>query len=250
LRPDNPIGVPFIELSEVDSSNNYAMRQLQAHLAGHGSAWFVRFQSAGKGQHGKSWNAEPGQNIIMSIIIETIDFSIDKQYLISMIVALACNDFFSKYAIDSTSVKWPNDLYWKDRKAGGVLIETLIQGKALKYAVIGIGININQTFFPADLPNPVSLKQITGKSFDVTELAKELCSLLNRRWKQLKKGNEEVILEEYNNILYKRNERVTFKTTNATFNAMVKGVDINGDLLIDTGERAKVKFGTVEWLIG
>ena len=95
-----------------------------------------------------------------------------------------------KYAGDETKIKWPNDLYWQDRKAGGILIESIVRSResgvgSWEWAIIGIGININQTTFPDDLPNPVSLKQITGKNFDPVELAKELCGLLDKRFTEL-----------------------------------------------------------------
>ena len=245
----NPIGVPFIELSEVDSSNNYAMRMVQADLAEHGATWFAWYQNSGKGQRGKSWKAEPGQNIMMSVVLETSALSIDNQFILNSSVALACYDFFNAHAIDNTSIKWPNDIYWKDRKAGGILIETILKGKEWKYAIVGIGININQTLFPANLPNPVSLKQITGKSFNVIELAKELCKMLNNRWNQLLKRPNEEILNEYNLHLYRLNIRANFKIHNATVSAVVKGVNLKGELVIDTGALTPVTYGSVEWLL-
>jgi BirA family biotin operon repressor/biotin-[acetyl-CoA-carboxylase] ligase len=249
LLPENPIGTPFVELSEVDSSNNYAMRQVQAHLAEHGATWFAHYQNAGKGQRGKAWNAEPGQNIMMSCILQNTALSIANQYFISIIVALACFDFFNKYAITDTTIKWPNDIYWKDRKAGGILIETLIQGQEWRFAVAGMGLNINQTLFPENLKNPVSLKQITSKTFNVITLAKELCTYLDQRWIQLLEGNNKALLQEYNSHLYKLGEKVTFKKENATFEAIVEGVDENGNLLINTGKTTAVAFGAVKWII-
>jgi BirA family biotin operon repressor/biotin-[acetyl-CoA-carboxylase] ligase len=248
LRPENPIGEPFYELSEVDSSNNYAMRQVQSQMAEHGSTWFVHYQNAGKGQRGKPWNAEPGQNLMMSVLLEPHFLSIDNQFLLNVAVALSCFNFFNEYAVDGTSVKWPNDLYWRDRKAGGVLVENIIQGKEWKYAVVGIGININQTLFPAALPNPVSLKQITGKSFDPVVLAKVLCKQMEYFWNLLQQGKEEVLLLEYNNILYKLHEKVSFEKESAIFEARVEGVNRKGDLVVNTGsETSLLPFGSVNW---
>jgi BirA family transcriptional regulator, biotin operon repressor / biotin---[acetyl-CoA-carboxylase] ligase len=249
LRPENVIGEPFTELSEVDSSNNYAMAKAQAHLAAHGSTWFAWHQKAGKGQRGKNWNAEPGQNIMMSCIVEPHLLSIDNQFMLSVIVALACHDFFSSYALDETKIKWPNDIYWRDRKAGGILIENILKGREWKFAIIGIGININQTLFPPHLPNPVSLKQITGKAFNVVELAKELCTLLEKRWQQLKTKPHYELLEEYSRNLYKLNKQVRFKKDNALFKAKLTGVSKLGNLLIDTGTETEIAFGSVEWII-
>ena len=139
----NPIGKPFIELPTVESSNNYATRQVQAHLAGHGATWFAYNQTKGKGQRGNTWTTHPGQNIILTTVIEPIHLKLADQFILSAAVAVACYDFFSSYALDETSIKWPNDIYWKDRKAGGILIENILQGTDWKYAIVGIAININ-----------------------------------------------------------------------------------------------------------
>ena len=125
MRCGNPIGEPFIELSEVDSSNNYAMQQVQAQMAAHGFTCFAHFQKAGKGQRGKEWITERGQNILMSCVVEPSFLSIDNQFILNAAVALACFDLFNLYAIDKTSIKWPNDIYWEDRKAGGILVENV-----------------------------------------------------------------------------------------------------------------------------
>jgi BirA family biotin operon repressor/biotin-[acetyl-CoA-carboxylase] ligase len=249
LRPENPIGHPFFELSEVDSTNNYAMQQVQAQMAEHGTTWFARYQNSGKGQRGKVWNAAPDLSIMMSTVLEPSFLTIDNQFLLNAAVALACFDFFNKYTNDATTIKWPNDLYWKDRKAGGILIENVLQGKKWKFSIAGIGININQTFFPDHLLNPVSLRQITGKPYHIIDLAKEVCSCLNNRWKQLITAKHEHLLADYYSHLYKAGESVKFKKNNGFFEAVVTGVNENGELLLDTGEKTAHPFGTIDWVI-
>jgi len=249
LRSKNSIGEPFIQLGEVDSTNNYAMRQVQAQMAEHGATWFAKYQNSGKGQRGKAWNAGFGENIIMSSVLEPSFLNIDNQFLLNVTVALACFDFFNKYTSGNTSIKWPNDIYWKDRKAGGILIENLVQGKKWKHSIAGMGININQTFFPANLPNPVSLRQITRKSFDVISLAKDLCKCLNYRWEQLSFKKHDQLLDEYLTHLYKAGEIVTLRKNNEIFNAVVTGVNKHGELLIDTGEQLTLAYGSVDWVL-
>src|SRR5688572_2022740 len=170
----NPIGQPFTILSSVDSTNNYAMARVQAGLAQHGAAWFAHEQTAGKGQRNKHWLTNPSENILLSVVLQPFTLTASEQFLLSASVALACCDFYKNYAGEETSIKWPNDLYWRDRKAGGILIENNFRGSEWVFAIAGIGININQTSFDPALPNPVSLKQITGKNFNVIQLAREL----------------------------------------------------------------------------
>ncbi|MBS1755256.1 MAG: biotin--[acetyl-CoA-carboxylase] ligase [Ferruginibacter sp.] len=236
----------FNILDTVDSTNIYAMKQIHAAMATHGMAWFAREQTAGKGQRGKSWKSEKDKNIALSLVIEPGRLQFNNQFQVSAAVALACFEFFSSYAGDETKIKWPNDLYWRDRKAGGILIENVVQGKNWKWAVVGIGININQTKYTTAIKNPVSLKQITGKDFDVIELAKILHGLLMKYITGLKKDDS--IITAYNEHLYKLNHLVTLKKGNEIFDTVIKEVTATGRLVtVDAVER-QFDFGEVEWL--
>jgi BirA family biotin operon repressor/biotin-[acetyl-CoA-carboxylase] ligase len=249
----NTIGLPFIELDEIDSTNNYAFDKLQANLATHGTTIFAHTQTAGKGQRGKIWNSEPGANILLSVILDTSFLSTVQQFPLSIAMALGVHDFYSKYAGDECKIKWPNDIYWRDRKAGGILIENLITSRlteigSWQWAVAGIGININQTFFPKQLTNPVSLKQITGKDFNVVTLARELCNSLEYRFQQLIKRKTKEQLQQYNQNLYKRYESVRLKKENAAFNCTIEGVNKNGELLVKGTGKENFTFGEVKWI--
>ncbi len=223
------------------------MRQIQAGLATHGTVWFALEQTAGKGQRGKSWLTTANQNIMLSVAI-TPDLLPTRQFWLSATVALACYDFYKKYAGDETRIKWPNDVYWRDRKAGGILIENVFRGSDWLYAVVGIGININQVLFDTALPNPVSLKQITGKDFDPTEMGRELCQALENRYQVLRAGNT-VIMQEYQQALYKLHQPVTLKKGTASFETTITGVSDSGQLLTkDVTDRA-FDFGEVEFVI-
>jgi BirA family transcriptional regulator, biotin operon repressor / biotin---[acetyl-CoA-carboxylase] ligase len=237
----------FTILDTVDSTNNYAMQQVQDGLAKHGRAWFANEQTAGKGQRGKSWTGEKGKNIAMSLVLEPVQCKITSQFHLSALVALACFEFLKQYAGDELKIKWPNDLLWCDRKAGGILIENKFQGKVWKWAVVGIGINLNQTRFDKDLVNAISLKQINGKNFDTTALAKELQSLLMKKLAEAPVLGE--ILQQYNQHLYKINELVTLRKTGVKFDTVIKEVSAQGRLItVDAIER-EFDFGEVEWVL-
>src|SRR6478609_6553935 len=238
-----------MELTEVESTNIYAMDRLQANLAAHGTVFFAHSQTAGKGQHGKSWSAEPGKNIAMSVIIDCSFLLVTQQFPLSVMVALACHDLFSKYAGDETFVKWPNDIYWRDRKAGGILIENQVRGSNWQASVVGIGINLNQTVFSSSLKNPVSLKQVTGKDFNTISIAKELCECLEKRYMQLKNGEFENLLVEYNERLFKRGEKVRLKKGAVGFECVINGVSANGELEVIGGLQDSYRFGEVEWVM-
>jgi BirA family biotin operon repressor/biotin-[acetyl-CoA-carboxylase] ligase len=256
----NTIGTPFIELQLVDSTNNYARSLINDGLAKHGTVIFAHEQNAGKGQRGKVWTTEKNANVILSIAVNPEPLKVSQQFQLSACVATAVNDFFAKYASDETKIKWPNDLYWQDRKAGGILMENIIGSQKSgagsqkperpiwQWAIIGVGININQTVFPSELHNPVSLKQITGKDFDVIVLAKELCQLLEEKFRQLIAGDFENIFSQYLFHLYKKNEIVKLKKDNRVFEAFIKGVSPSGKLIVQHSIEEEFEFGEVEWV--
>jgi BirA family biotin operon repressor/biotin-[acetyl-CoA-carboxylase] ligase len=253
--PDTkPIGLPFVELQSVDSTNNYARQQIHAGLAQHGMAIFAHEQLSGKGQRGKTWSSEKDANIILSILLKPQSLLLSQQFILSACMALAITDFFTEYAGTETKIKWPNDLYWQDRKAGGLLIESVVgspeSGAGLwEWAIVGIGININQTSFPADLPNPVSLKQITGKDFNVVDLAKELCDHIEKYFRKLTDEDLSGIHDHYVARLYKKNSTVKLKKGNRVFEAMIKSVSPSGKLIVQHAIEEEFDFGEVEWMI-
>jgi len=245
---NNQTGIPFIELRSVDSTNNYAMQLVNNGLAVSGTAVFAYEQSSGKGQRGKQWLTAKGMNITMSLVLNVNYLPVSRQFLLSAAIALATNDFFEGYANGDCTIKWPNDLYWRDRKAGGILIENIIRGQEWQWAIVGIGININQPAFDTSLINPVSLKQITGRDFNVVELAKELCNFVETRLIKLKSGDHQSLMEEYNSKLYKRNEVIRLKKDNISFDSLLKNVNEYGQLVIEKGIEHHYNVGDVEWV--
>ena len=163
---------------------------------------------------------------------------VSRQFFLSAAIAAGCHDFLKKYAIDDVAVKWPNDIYWRDRKAGGILIENVLSGNNWQFAIVGIGLNINQTVFAEGVTNPVSLKQITGKTFPTVEMAKELCVCLQKRYDMLFSAPLQETLDNYNAILYKKGQKVKLKKDIAVFETIIKGVNEQGRLMtFDTMER-------------
>jgi BirA family biotin operon repressor/biotin-[acetyl-CoA-carboxylase] ligase len=245
-----PFSNSFIELESVDSTNNYAMAQAAAGKLKHGTLVFAHDQWAGKGQRGRTWNSNPGENIILSAVLEPVAFPISAAFGLSACVALACHDFYSNHAgPGSTRIKWPNDLYWNDRKAGGILIENHFKGDRWLFAIAGMGININQVEFPPTNREPVSLRQITGRRYDAIELAKELGACLETRFAGLEAGGVQGMVDAYNAVLYGQGQEVRLKKDNAVFTTRVERVSAQGELLTRDVLDRRFTFGEVEWVI-
>ena len=188
MSPATPIitlGEPLIELSVIDSTNMYAMEQIHAQKALSGSVYQTDFQTNGKGQHGRIWESQRGENLLCTYILELNTLKQGKNWVpseqlgFSAAVALGAQAFFMEFAGEETKIKKPNDIYWRDRKAGGILIENIVRGTDWNWTVIGIGLNINQTQFSNEAGKPVSLKQITGKHWDIKAMQKKLAESLS-----------------------------------------------------------------------
>ena len=251
---NTPIGLPFTELTEVDSTNIYAMNQVKTNLAGHGAAYLAQKQWAGKGQMGKVWEAETGQNILLSVVLDPKKLVFDglelEPHVVSMLVSVGCFNFFVAYAGDETSIKWPNDIYWRDRKAAGILIENSFRGPMWQWSIAGMGVNINQTEFGTGLTKAVSLKQITGKTFQVSALAKDLCSHVEAALQLVVDKGPDTLLALYNNVLYKKGERVHLEIEGQKITATISRVLSNGHLEIETenGIKQSHALGAIQWL--
>lgn len=248
----NPIGSPFIELQSVDSTNNYALTQAHAGLAQHGTAFFAHEQLQGKGQRGKNWSSGVDTSVILSTLIKPSPLLITQQFQLSACVAVSVHQYFFQLMGDDTTIKWPNDLYWQDRKAGGILIESIIRQQndisQWAWAVAGIGININQKSFSQELKNPVSLLQITGKQTNPLVHAHEICSHLEKNFTRLLNGEFSAIHHYYNQHLFKKNKTVRLKKGIQRFEAEIKGVSVDGHLLTQHAVPEEFRFGEIEWV--
>ena len=242
------IGDNFFFLNSVDSTNNYAMARIHAQLAKHGDVYLAREQTAGKGQRGKEWQTAAGENITVSVVFETKSLLFSSQFLLSVAIALAASDFISEIVKNDVKIKWPNDIYWCDRKAGGILIENILQGTEWKFAIAGIGLNINQVAFPVGLSNPVSIKQITGKHWNIEELTRELAGHLETQWQQLCNGGEERMLIAYNERLYKKDQPVKLKKQSAVFETVIREVNKAGELITEDALVQRFNSGEVQWM--
>ena len=238
----------FNILDSTGSTNNYAMGMIHAGLAKHGMAWFAYDQTEGRGQPGKTWETAAGQNIALSIVLQPAKLFFQRQFFFSAVVANTCYDFYKAYTRDEVSIKWPNDIYWRDRKAGGILIENKLMGDHWKWAVVGIGLNINQTIFSDGLTHAVSLKQITGRSYDPIVLAKTLHEQVLETISTVTEADIPNILLRYNERLFLKDKMARLKQGNTVFETCIKGVNESGQLITEDAVERRFNFGEVEWM--
>ena len=221
----------ILHLEEVDSTNAYIMRNID-ELETPMMVTAYR-QTAGQGQRGNSWEAEPGKNLTFSIFYRPFALAPMAQFSMSEAVALSVVDFLALYGIEA-KVKWPNDIYVGDCKICGILIRHSVTGASVDYSVIGVGINVNQVEFLSDAPNPVSMRQFTEQMYDVPALYAEIAAIMMSRLEQL--GDEEcrkALHEEFMKSLW-RGDGKEYPFVDAasgnTFSASIAGIEAHGPM--------------------
>lgn len=193
------------------------------------------FQEKGKGQAGNKWESEADKNILMTYAVKHKDFPAAEQFVISQIISLAIVDLIKPY-VDNPEllkIKWPNDIYYSDKKIAGILIENTLEGSLLKHSFCGIGININQEKFSEDIPNPVSLKLIVNENFDLRKLLLKLILNIESGFSKIKLKEE--IDSQYHDLLLFLNERRRYIYKGKNIEAKIIGTDKFGRLLLKYG---------------
>lgn len=236
----------MIRLEETTSTNNYLRGLVGKEPLPEGSVVVTNFQTAGRGQVGNTWESEGGKNLMFSIILYPDFLPANRQFLISQITALSVKETLDEY-VDDVTVKWPNDIYWRDRKICGMLIENDLSGRELYCSVLGIGININQREFLSDAPNPVSLTQITGLEYDREEILNKFRKRLYERYVDLIREKEDDIRNDYRIALYRGSGFHPYRDENGFFEACIKGVELTGHLILELrdGELRRYAFKEV-----
>lgn len=243
------IGKEIIHLSSTDSTNNYANSQIREKEVPEGTVFLAYEQTSGRGQLKNFWESQPGENLTFSIVVYPDFLEIRHQFMLSKVVVLGIYKALSKY-VDQLKVKWPNDIYVGNQKLGGILIENSIMYGLLKSSVIGIGLNINQTVFKSNAPNPASLQNLTNKHYDCEAILAEVLSGINWYYYLLQCGEEKKIDEEYIAQLYRLNETCKYRSEETIFEGEIIGVNEIGQLLIrrSDGKILDFHFKEVEFL--
>jgi len=248
------IGKNLIELDSVDSTNNFAKEMLSNSRPVEGTVILAREQFAGRGQMGNHWKTEGGKNITLSVLLYPDQLDADKQFFLNMAIALAVKDFCEFVLNDEVKIKWPNDIYYHDKKLGGILIENTISGSKIGSSIIGIGINVNQEEFDEALPNPASLllikKPVEAPTYDLPLLVDELCACLEKYYLQLRQQHYNFLDKGYTVALYRYQQTHEFKRGESIFKGEINGVAKDGKLIIHSGGK-ELRFGfkEVEYII-
>lgn len=240
------VGQNLITLDSVDSTNSRLKNILSnSEPLPEGTVILAEEQYAGRGQSNNAWDSERGKNLTFSILLKPAFLSIDKQFDLNKAVSLAINDVLVKYFADKVTIKWPNDGYINNEKIAGLLIENIIQGAKIKYAVIGIGINVNQVNFAEYAKNATSFRKILHRDYDLEILLSEICSAVEVRYLQLMSGKNDKLNSDYLNHLYKFNEISRFAVNGKIREGCICGISAEGYLEVNFDNEVQ-QFGLKE----
>ena len=217
--------IRHIHLEETTSTNTYikGLALETDEMVVVSTLW----QTAGRGQGVNRWESERGKNLLFSLMARPSFVAVQQQFALSMAGALAIKAVLDRFTPD-IRIKWPNDIYWRDRKISGTLIETSLAHGEISRFVYGIGLNVNQVLFVSDAPNPVSLAQITGKQVALMPLLNSIVEAFLAQWDLLKAGQTHLIATRYNAALYRATGFHRYSDKQGAFDAELVGVETDG----------------------
>jgi BirA family transcriptional regulator, biotin operon repressor / biotin---[acetyl-CoA-carboxylase] ligase len=242
----------MIRLQTVDSTNRYAERLLNTARVEEGTVISSLEQTNGEGQGSNTWESEPGRNALFSIILYPGFLPAENLFMMNKMIAAgaaACLDSLLPEAM--ISIKWPNDIYAGSKKLGGILIRNNLIGNHIESCIAGIGINVNQERFSPALPNPVSMTQLTGRSFDVFEFTEHMADKIMGHYDALKNGKTEELNRLYHHYLFGLNEWRKYLVEKMVITGRLTGVDDSGLFVLETenGQRMSFLHGDIEFIL-
>ena len=237
---------PLIVLDETDSTNRYISQLCNNPQKAVAELTTVsaEFQTAGKGQRGNSWEAEKEKNLLFSFVLYPTFLEARCQFILSQIISLSIKEELDRWS-DEITIKWPNDIYWRDKKICGILIENDLSGHFIGRCISGVGININQKEFHSDAPNPVSLKQITGKEHNRHEILAHILKRVQIYYNGLQTEERNTYAAEisarYARALFRRRGFHLYEDANGKFSARLLRARERGNNF-SAGQRQLLSF--------
>ncbi|MCF6296231.1 MAG: biotin--[acetyl-CoA-carboxylase] ligase [Flavobacteriaceae bacterium] len=236
----------IIKLNAIDSTNTYLKKISSKEAMDDYTTVTANYQTHGRGQMGTIWDSEKAKNLMCSIFKDCSKVSIKNQFYISMVTSLAIVKTLQSFSTPKLSVKWPNDILSENKKICGILIENVIKNNKPEASIIGIGLNVNQTEFK-HLPNASSLRVITGTVFNTDELLQLLIKNLKYYFTILEKGILNVLKNEYENLLFRKDKPSTFKdATGVMFSGFINGISNSGKLQVTLEDEILKEFDLKE----
>jgi BirA family biotin operon repressor/biotin-[acetyl-CoA-carboxylase] ligase len=237
------MGKNLVFVPDCPSTNTLALQMSQQSPVNEGTVVITDHQTAGKGQRGNVWEAEPHQNLTFSLILKPGFLAVNKQFFLNVAISVALRDYLKEKTTDNIYIKWPNDILVHEKKVSGILIENQLQGNTITNTIAGIGFNVNQVDFSS--PQATSLAAITGDMFDLDRELSLILGFIESRYLQLRAGQYDGLMNAYLAPLFRRHQKHTFSSKGRSFEGQIEDLDESGRLRIKTEEGMR-SFGIKE----
>ena len=241
----------YLKLDATDSTNSFLRNLVREGNAANWTVVSTERQIQGRGQRGANWFSDENKNLTFSILIKDYRIKARDQFLLNCAVSNAVCKTLKDHGTPRLKVKWPNDIMSGASKIAGILIENSIMNDRVSHSIVGIGLNVNQEEFPESLPAAVSLLQLTGRTFDLDSLLRELTVSIEQEFKLFKEGKPEVLRENYQNMLFKKNTPHMFRVPEGDpFVGKILGVSDEGLLMVEKEDKriGQYAFKEIEYL--
>lgn len=242
-----------MHVDTVDSTNNLARRLIDemGDELPDMTLIYANEQTAGRGQVGNSWESDYDLNALFTIVCRPTFVRPAEQFLISQCMALAIQEVVEGEGVQNVTIKWPNDIYAGDLKISGTLIECDLMGKSISNCIIGTGINVGQRRFRSDAPNPVSMRQLTGREHDWQEVMFNTYYTFQHYYNMLQRGDRDTIVSRYMNRLYRREGFYTYEDKDGCFEAEIASIEPTGHLVLrrKDGTLSRYEFKEVKYVL-
>ena len=236
------MAIKILHFDEINSTNVFLYDKISENNDISDMVVVAAHQTAGRGMDKNRWESEAGMNLLFSIALNVNFLEAENQFKISQAVSVAIAETLSQFVDDKRLfIKWPNDIYFGDKKLAGMLIQNTIEGRMMGVSIIGIGLNVNQIEFSKDIPNPISLKMISGRDFDLDNLLNLLVSSIKTKVESLRdKENQNEINEKYVSRSYRFGIWSEYFYQNRVKSMIIIGFDKYGRLLLHDKEGAEI----------
>ncbi len=237
----------LFKLDAIDSTNSFLRQMSKNKDLGKWTAVTANFQSHGRGQKNASWHSENGKNLICSILLRFDAMKAADQFMVNCAVSLGIFRYLERYQLPKLSIKWPNDIMSVSKKLGGILIENTLSGDKITHSIIGMGLNLNQDKFPAEIPMAVSLKQLTGQTVDRDVFLQDVLNSIQNRFELVFDNRYDELIEAYEAVLYRKDKAHMFQDASGSkFMGIIRGVSKEGQLLMEDESEAIRQFNFKE----
>ncbi|MFD2585029.1 biotin--[acetyl-CoA-carboxylase] ligase [Pedobacter vanadiisoli] len=235
------VGQNLIKLKEVDSTNNFLKDLVsKSEPLAEGTVIMADNQFAGRGQQENVWQTQAGKNISTSIYLKPSFLPLNKQFYLNIAVSLAVSDALTCFVKEGIKVKWPNDMYYQNKKLGGILIENILTGASIKSSVVGIGLNVNQSEFHESIrERAISVIQILQRNVHLMDIMEKIFVFMEKYYLILRAGKYSILQNDYLAKLYNYQVPALYKYNGEIFEGIIKGVEDSGRLTVDTNDGLK-----------